>query len=132
MASATTNATVRKRGFTRNPLREKSGAEYTPTDQDFTAIDFPGAMQMTSLGINNFGDIVGDYRLSDGLFDAYVLSKGQFTFLEPLLEAKDITESFAIGINSWGDLRGPKSEGADPPLFTSLPCCSSTQVHAGR
>jgi hypothetical protein len=64
----------------------KKRREYTPTDQDFTVIDFPGATQTTSLGISDCGDIIGDYRLSDGLFHAYLLSKGQFTFLEPLLE----------------------------------------------
>jgi len=49
----------------------------------FTAINFPGANRTRALGINNHGDIVGDYQDSSGVFHGYLLSGGNFTAFDP-------------------------------------------------
>src|ERR1700747_1155311 len=49
----------------------------------FTTIDFPGGSRTRSVGINDRGDIVGDYFDSAGVQHGYLLSNGTFTTFDP-------------------------------------------------
>jgi len=49
----------------------------------FTAINFPGATRTRAVGLNDSGDIVGDYRDTAGMFHGYLLSQGTFTPFDP-------------------------------------------------
>ncbi len=45
----------------------------------FTAINFPGATRTRAVGLNDRGDIVGDYIDSSGVRHGYMLHQGNFT-----------------------------------------------------
>jgi uncharacterized membrane protein len=49
----------------------------------FTAINFPGGTRTRAVGINDSGDIVGDYFDATGVQHAYLLSQGTFTTFDP-------------------------------------------------
>jgi len=49
----------------------------------FTAINFPGGTRTRALGINDSGDIVGDYFDASGVQHAYLLNQGTFTTFDP-------------------------------------------------
>jgi|SRR6267154_1271105 len=49
----------------------------------FTAFNFPGASGTRATGLNDRGDIVGDYRDSSGVPHGYLLSHGTFTSFDP-------------------------------------------------
>ena len=49
----------------------------------FTAINFPGATRTRALGLNDRGDIMGDFIDSSGVLHGYVLSQGNFTNFNP-------------------------------------------------
>lgn len=66
-------------------------------------IDFPGARQTTTLGINDDGVIVGDYRGDDGLFHGFVLNDSKFSSTP---EPNGATESSAAAINNSIDIVG--------------------------
>jgi probable HAF family extracellular repeat protein len=49
----------------------------------FTAINFPGGTRTRAVGLNDNGDIVGDYADASGVTHAYLLSQGTFTSFDP-------------------------------------------------
>jgi len=49
----------------------------------FTAFNFPGATGTRATGLNDHGDIVGDYRDSSGVPHGYQLTHGTFTSFDP-------------------------------------------------
>ena len=59
-----------KRGF----LRNERGR--------FTTIHVPGAVQTQAFGINNRGQVVGEYLDADGRFHGYLWEKGRFTTID--------------------------------------------------
>ena len=80
----------------------------------FTSIDFPGAKSSEALGINDEGDIVGDYKLVNkasccfpGQTHGYVLSGGTFT----AIDVPGSTLTYVSGINPRGDIVGATSIG---------------------
>ena len=49
----------------------------------FTTIDFPGTTRTRLTGLNDHGDVVGDYRDSAGVLHGILLSQGAFTTFDP-------------------------------------------------
>src|SRR6266705_2362807 len=68
----------------------------------FTAINFPSANRTRAVGLNDHGDIVGDYRDSSGVFHGYLLSQGNFTTFDP----PGSTQTRGIAINNLGVIGG--------------------------
>jgi probable HAF family extracellular repeat protein len=68
----------------------------------FTTIDVPGATFTEAYGINNRGQIVGDYGGSGGRIHAFLDDKGTFTTVDP----PDSTYAVAYGINDFGQIVG--------------------------
>ena len=48
----------------------------------FTTIDYPGAANTDLRGINNRGDISGNYRNADGVFHGFLFSGDLFTAID--------------------------------------------------
>ena len=73
--------------------------------QQFTTIDFPGAIFTAAdgIGVNPRGDIVGDYVDSSGNGHGFVLSKGKFTSID----FPGALGTAAFGINPQGEIVGP-------------------------
>ena|SRR5882762_7973916 len=69
----------------------------------FTAINFPGATRTSALGLNDMGDIVGDFIDSSGVFHGYVLSQGNFTNFDP----PGSIQTRGLAINNRGVIGGP-------------------------
>jgi hypothetical protein len=69
-------------------------------DGEFTAVDYPGAMAMNGIGINNKGDIAGYYGDSAGRSHAFVLRDGVFTTIDPPDSLGTGEPGGVIGINS--------------------------------
>jgi uncharacterized membrane protein len=72
------------------------------SDQEtFTTIDVPGASDTFGQGINDRGDIVGEYD-SNGMSHGFLLSGGTFT----TIDFPGATSGRARGINRHGDIVG--------------------------
>jgi len=88
----------------------------------FTAINFPGATRTRAVGINNSGDIVGDYRDASGVFHGYLLSQGTFTPFDPPGSLRtrgiDINNSGIIGGHFLGSDKVEHSYLLDQGNFT--------------
>jgi probable HAF family extracellular repeat protein len=69
----------------------------------YVTIDFPGAFDTTALGINNLGQIVGEYEISADRPQGFLYSDGKFTTIdfpgEPL-------QTVPQGINNSADIVG--------------------------
>jgi probable HAF family extracellular repeat protein len=77
-------------------FRRKTGA--------YTMLDFPGAILTEAVGINDEGDVVGDYRDSAGTFHGFVWDEAQFRTIDvPFPEA---ILGAATGINNVGQIVG--------------------------
>jgi hypothetical protein len=63
--------------------QQQTSASAASVSFSFTAINFPGATRTRAVGLNDHGDIVGDYRDASGVFHAYLLSQGTFTTFDP-------------------------------------------------
>ncbi len=86
-----TDAAGRDRSYLRN------------LDGSFTLIDVPGATDTrVEGGINNRGDIVGDFTDPTGAIHGFLLSNGAFT----TIDVPGATDSFAIGLNDLGAIVG--------------------------
>jgi probable HAF family extracellular repeat protein len=59
-----------------------------------------------ALGINNSGQVVGEFTASDGLFHAFLYSNGSLLDLHPYLAPLGAIESVAEGINDQGQIVG--------------------------
>jgi uncharacterized membrane protein len=70
----------------------------------FTSLDFPGGTLTTGRGINDYGDIVGAYRI-DPPRHALLIKKGKFIPLAPTTILGTIY-SEATNINDRGDITG--------------------------
>ena len=69
-----------------------------------TVLDFPRANLTEAVGINDDGQVVGDYRDSGGRFHGFVWDDGRFlTFDVPFLDA---VETAPAGINNVGQIVG--------------------------
>jgi hypothetical protein len=68
----------------------------------FTSIHYPKSTYNQSLAINNYGQIVGRYTLSDGVNHGYLLSSGVYTRIDYPNAAWTLVE----GINDLGELVG--------------------------
>lgn len=68
----------------------------------YTWVEYPGADQTVIRGINDLGDVVGEYENLDGVRHAFVRTGGSFTTIDvPLARA-----SRARGINNHGEIVG--------------------------
>ncbi len=76
----------------------------------FTTLDFPGAVHTFLQGINNAGQIVGQYTDSTGKSHAFLFSGGTFTTLTINIPGVTIINSFAGGINNLGQSVGGYNE----------------------
>jgi len=70
----------------------------------FTSLDFPGGTLTTGRGINDYGEIVGAYRI-DSPRHALLIKKGKFIPLAPTTILGTIY-SEATNINDRGDITG--------------------------
>src|SRR6266536_1636108 len=69
-----------------------------------TILDFPGANLTEAVGVNDDGQVVGDYRDANGIFHGFFWDAGQFLTIEvPFPEARLTTPS---GINNIGQIVG--------------------------
>ena len=88
----------------------------------FTAINFPGATRTRAVGLNDSGDIVGDYRDASGVFHGYLLSQGTFTTFDPpgslRTRGNDINNSGVIGGHFLGNDKVEHSYLLDQGNFT--------------
>jgi hypothetical protein len=76
------------------------------SDGLINVIDLPGAGDSALLGINNLGDIVGQYDLTDqSVGGSFVLRHGRFTTLQDPPGAA-LFNVFATGINDFGSISG--------------------------
>ncbi len=80
-----------------------SGSDGFQFDGSITTwVEFPGADQTVIRGINDTGDVVGEYENSDGIRHAFARFDGNFVTLDvPLADA-----SRARGINNLGEVIG--------------------------
>lgn len=78
---------------------------FTYAQFTFTSIDCPGADLTTVVGINNHGDMVGQYRLPGGVFHAMMIKKGKCIPLAPKT-ILGTNASRAFKINDRGDVAG--------------------------
>jgi hypothetical protein len=86
-------------GFLLTTRRHKKSISET-----FSTIDFPKATSQSSNGINDQGQIVGEYIDGKNVFHGYELNKGKFTTLD--VPFSGATGTAAIGINNSGDIVG--------------------------
>jgi hypothetical protein len=68
----------------------------------FTSIDFPGAITTRALGLNNHGEIAGDYVDAGGVRHGYFLRRGKFTTFDP----PGSVETRGLVINDPDDIGG--------------------------
>ena len=61
----------------------------------FTTIDPPGSVFTFPFGINDQGDVIGNYTTSDGVDHGFLLQQGAFTTIDP----PGSIFTFATGIN---------------------------------
>jgi len=71
-------------------------------DGKFTQLDYGGGGVLDGEGINNAGDVVGDYRDGSGIMHAYLLRNGRFT----PIDVPGGSLPLAFGINNSGDIVG--------------------------
>src|SRR5947209_7886207 len=76
---------------------ESWAASYT-----FTTIDVPGASSTQAYGINNAGQIVGEFEDATGRFHGFRETAGVFT----LIDVPGASDTFASGINDAGQIVG--------------------------
>jgi probable HAF family extracellular repeat protein len=78
---------------------------YLDTNGNFTTIDDPlrgPGGHTDAVGINNAGQIVGDYQDSSGNYHGYFYNNGTYT----TLNAPGAEDTFATAINNYGDIVG--------------------------
>jgi probable HAF family extracellular repeat protein len=93
-----TAPTYKLRGF----LRDQHGR--------FTRLDFPGARSSQAFGINDRGQVVGEYKDSAGRFHGYLWDRGRFETID--VPGATATSAFDINVRGqilfrYGDDRGP-------------------------
>ena len=74
-----------------------SAAPYT-----FTTLDVPGGSTTQAIGINNAGQVVGDFEDSSGVIHGFINTGGTFT----TLDVPGASDTFAFGINDAGQVVG--------------------------
>src|SRR5947208_7390652 len=80
-------------------LASTSSSAPAPT---FSTINFPGASFTVAFGINNRGEIVGNYGFADGTGHGFLLDKGNFT----TIDFPGATSTAAFGINGGEQVGG--------------------------
>jgi probable HAF family extracellular repeat protein len=84
-------------------LTHSSSAASTSTGSfSFTSIDVPGATATRALGLNNHGEVSGDYVDAGGVRRGYFLRRGEFTTFDP----PGSIETRGLAINDRGDIGG--------------------------
>ena len=81
----------RQHGFIRYP------------DGSFSPIDFPGAQATFAEDINDYGNVVGGYRVGQGQSQSFLLKNGR---LAPFEVAFPSTRTVALGLNQKGQITG--------------------------
>ena len=89
------DCSVSARGF----LRDSKGR--------FTTIRKPGAVRTQALGVNDRGQVVGDYLLPDGSIHGYRWSNGRFI----TIDGPGGADATLTGINERGDIIGAYPSG---------------------
>lgn len=93
-----TAPTFKLRGF----LRDRDGR--------FTRLDFPGSRSSQALGINDRGQVVGEYKDAAGRFHGYVWERGRFT----TIDVPGATATTAFDINDGGQILFRYSDDRSP------------------
>ena len=86
----------------------------------YTPINFPGAKGTRVFGINDLGQIVGEY--DDGInYHGFLLSDGDYTSIEfPIAKPLGVTITRATSINNSGEIVGWYSDGANQQGFVLI------------
>jgi len=101
---------------------------FTDIGGSITSFQFPGSASTQALGVNNLGDIVGDYILG-GVMHGFVEDPGMFATLDPT----GSTATTINGINDVGTVVGFYVNGAGSTIGTigTVPEPSSLLLLAG-
>lgn len=100
-STAQTRVSFDPSGAVRTNSAGRNGDGMVTDGQDLTMIDYPGATRTVAYGINNSGDIVGNY-VSSGVTHGFLLSAGKFT----QIDYPGAASTSPYGINSKGDIVG--------------------------
>lgn len=76
----------------------------------FTTINMPGSVRTEVSGVNNQGELVGDYSLPDGSYHGYVWRGGQYTTVDD----PDGSGTQLTAINDHGDMIGITGDPTGP------------------
>jgi probable HAF family extracellular repeat protein len=86
------------------------------TDGRLVKLDYPGARYTQPLGINNRGQVVGQYQTPDGTTHGFLWQRGRFT----TIDKPGAPTTSLININDRGQILGATADPADPAGLTSL------------
>src|SRR5262245_16496142 len=75
---------------------------------DFTSIDVPGAVETRARGLNDKGDVVGNYTDADGVLHGFLLHDGQFT----RIDVPEALDTSALGISDSHQIVGDFDDSA--------------------
>src|SRR5262245_8169433 len=125
----TYRSTPPRRTLCLESLEDRTVPSYT-----FTTIEPPGSIFTEAIGINDSGEIVGDYRLADNLTHGFLLSGGTYTTVD---FPGHMTVAFSI--NNSGQIVGTYQADLDSPprgfllsggVFTTIDVPGSIQTLA--
>lgn len=78
------------------------GFIYQPTTNEYTAIQYPGAVSTTALGVNDAGTVAGTFANQDGVNHGFFLENGAYR----QYDVPGFSGTSIIGINKAGDFAG--------------------------
>ena len=107
------------------------GYPFVDSSGIYTQIDFPGAQSTQALGINNSGQVVGDYETAFGRSEGFVYSAGVYTHKSILRDRWGLPLSF-FGINDNGQIVGDYvDKSGHQDAFLGIPSDTSSVPEPG-
>jgi probable HAF family extracellular repeat protein len=104
-ASDTTPTSINKRGeIAGNCFTDRIRGFVRGKNGEYTFLDFPGATLTEASGINDNGQVVGDYRDVNGVFHGFFWDAGQYLTID--VPFPGVTQTAASAINGIGQIVG--------------------------